>query len=175
MSALGNLVAIQYQSWFSFRAQGKYVPYQLPERMSQSSINPGFHSELNPEKGCWAKLLFGRNPVSILVFIPRWDTLSMPTSSVWMNWSQSSINPGFHSESAGYDNCRFYRHSRRNPVSILVFIPRWRVWQGQVRHCHGRNPVSILVFIPRFSWGWLVAIVAIEGRNPVSILVFIPR
>ena len=43
----------------------------------------------------------GRNPVSILVFIPsiRFGAGTM----IHVQWSQSSINPGFHSENSFYN------------------------------------------------------------------------
>ena len=63
---------------------------------SQSSINPGFHSELSIRSTSDQQQSHCRNPVSILVFIPSGFTpahVTVPSAE-----SQSSINPGFHSE-----------------------------------------------------------------------------
>ena len=218
-------IAIQYQSWFSFRVNrhdsrrtrfpnGRnpvsilvFIPSRLTLQKeggtrlkSQSSINPGFHSEheFRKEQKCTVmksrnpvsilvfipskdnptpKEITGpcRNPVSILVFIPRLDRqqvwqLPVPGVAIqYQSWfsfrgipptltliactksSQSSINPGFHSESLLPAPKTKTLCKRRNPVSILVFIPsRLPVLWVSKRYTPSRNPVSILVFIP--SW-----------------------
>ena len=170
-------VAIQYLSWFSFRRRTRlfFVRWHI---LSQSSISPGFHFDLaryvwRKDSNCKSRnpvslLVFistlcscrfitsknrCRNPVSLLVFISTRDRRNCKRRMV--NWSQSSISPGFHFDQRPQSVDRHVHRYRRNPVSLLVFISTNGVGQILFRTVKdGRNPVSLLVFIST-PWGKL--------------------
>ena len=118
-----HIVAIQYQSWFSFRVISLGQAEELPNWVSQSSINPGFHSERfypRPRHGP-----FGRVAIQ------------------YQSWFSFRAKPKVEFETV--------TRTGRNPVSILVFIPSlFRTAWVLCSNPYCRNPVSILVFIP--SW-----------------------
>ena len=140
-------VAIQYQSWFSFRVISLGQAEELPNWVSQSSINPGFHSERfypRPRHGP-----FGRVAIQ------------------YQSWFSFRAKPKVEFETV--------TRTGRNPVSILVFIPSlFRTAWVLCSNPYCRNPVSILVFIPSWFIDHLHLSKLFKGRNPVSILVFIP-
>ena len=190
-------VAIQYQSWFSFRGESLDRDYEG----SGKSRNPVSILVFIPSSDtrridplCTAD---GRNPVSILVFIPRrrvpkvLGTVCKPIVAIqYQSWFSfraaipSAISPMLVRVAIQYQSwfsfrvygsalARWYMCNGRNPVSILVFIPRTVFTTPNALVGRGRNPVSILVFIPS-TWMWALRTTHSNCRNPVSILVFIP-
>ena len=104
----GTMIHVQWSQssinpgFHSESAANRHNCRRTYSKRSQSSINPGFHSEVSPSVSTvYTLTATSRNPVSILVFIPsiRFGAGTM----IHVQWSQSSINPGFHSENSFYN------------------------------------------------------------------------